>query len=996
MKKLLFLLSGIFCLQLTAAQRSAGYISPDRLFKEGKWLYDNQNYAGCTNKLLQFKQVATGEELAGEVDFLLAASAFHRGKTVAGRELKRFLDDYPVNRHRDEVCFMIGSVHYKQADYRVAADWFSQVDADKLPAQEQDDYAFRWGYACLQTMRNREAKRLFAPLRSNSVNYRAAATYYSAYISYTEGDYKQALLLFNEVKNRKEFNPDVLYYQAQIHFAQKRYEQAIAEGRELLNAYPSHNYNAEMNRLVGLSSYQQADYSKAVEYLEKYFTMTENPHPEDFYTLGLSYFFRKDYPKAIEYLNKSEPGNDLRGQSACLYLGQAYLKQADAGKALMAFRSASGMDFDPQAKEAATYNYAMLLHQNSVSAFGEPVTVLENFLNTYPQSMYADNVNAALTDVYLTTRNYETALASIAKIKNPGTKIRKAAQKICYYLGTVHFTNGNYSEAIQYFTQAITAGNYAVNEKIESIYWRAESYYKTNDYTQAANDFQACLNTGKNDGHLPVLAVYGLAYCAFNRQEYHTAEMYFLKCIRTAKNEPSVSADAYARLGDCYFRSGRLSEAENAYGQSVRIMPSAGDYALFRKGYVLGLQKDYSGKIKLMDKLAGDYPESPYLPDALYEKGRAYVLTGNETAAIEAFQNLWDRFPENSSARTAGLQIGLLYFKTNRPENAVRAYKKVIEKYPGSEEAVTAVQDLKSVYLDMNDISGYAQYVESLGGAVKFDPTEQDSLTYIAAERFFMRNSVKQAQTGMINYLQSFPNGAFGTNARYYLAQTYYMEKNYPAAKREFQKVLDAGNNRFTEESLLRMAELLYNEGNCEGALPYYKRLQNMAENKSNREEGVLGAMRSAACLHKPGQVAAFAGLLLKSEVSDPRIREEAKYYRAKACAESGEKALAEKDLLDLSKDTRTVFGAEAKYLLAQYYFDNGQPGRTKDVIADYIRQGTPHAYWLARSFILMSDICLSEGDKLQARQYLESLQNSYKRQGDDMKSLINGRLEKL
>jgi TolA-binding protein len=983
-------------MQITVAQRSVSYISPDRLFKEGKWLYDNQNYAGCTNKLLQFGQIATDEALIQESAFLLAASLYHQGKTNARLELMRFLDDYPVNRHRDEVCFMIASTHYKQADYKVAIYWFSQADLDKLSVQEQEDYAYRLGYSYLQMQQNKEAKRLFFLLRKNSVNYRDEAIYYSAYISYTEEDYKQALPLFNEIKNKKEFNPDVLYYLAQINFAQGRYDRTIAEGRKLLSAYPSHDYNMEMNRLVGLSYYQQADYSKAIEYLKKYFTTAENPQPEDFYTLGLSCFFQKDYPKAIEYLSKSEPGNNLRGQSAYLYLGQAYLKQADTGKALMAFQSASRMDFDLQAQEAATYNYAMLLHQNSVSAFGESVTVLENFLNTYPKSIYTDNVNDALIDVYLTTKNYETALASIAKIKNPGTKIREAAQKIYYYLGTVHFTNKNYGKAIQYFTQAINAGNYAVNEKNESIYWRAESYYKTNNYTQAANDFQACLNTGSNAGNLSGLAVYGLAYCAFNRQQYNAAEINFLRYINMEKSKSAVLADAYARLGDCYFHNRRLSEAENAYNQSIRLMPSAGDYALFRKGYVLGLQKDYTGKINLMDKLIGDYPESPYVPDALYEKGRTYMLMENEVAAINTYQNLWDRFPENSNARKAGLQIGLLYFKTNQLENAVQAYKKVIEKYPGSEEAVTAVQDLKSIYLDMNNITGYAQYIESLGGAVKFDVTEQDSLTYIAAERSFMRDNVKQAQTGMINYLQSFPNGTFGTNAHYYLAQTYYMEKDYPAAKREFQKVLDAGNNRFTEESLARMAELLYNEGNYDSALPYYERLQNMAENKSNREEGALGTMRSAARLHKPNQTATSANLLLKSEISDPRIKEEAKYYRAKAFLELGEKTLAEKDLLDLSKDTRTIFGAEAKYLLAQNYFDNKQTGRAKDVISDYIKQGTPHAYWLARSFILMSDICLSEGDKLQARQYLESLLNNYKQQGDDIKSMINDRLEKL
>jgi TolA-binding protein len=978
-------------------QRSVSYISPDQLFKEGKWLYDNQNFAGSTNKLLQFKRVATDENLIQEADFLLAASGYYQGKTTAGLDLKNFLDTYSLNRHRDEVCFMIGSVHYQQGDYKIAIYWFSQADLDILSLPQQEDYAYRLGYSYLQTKQNKEARRLFSLLRENSANYRDAATYYSAYLFYTEGDFKQALPLFNAIKNKKELNPDVLYYLTQINFAQGRYDQTITEGQKLLSAYPSHHYNVEINRLMGLSYYQQTDYPKTITYLEKYISAESNPVPEDFYTLGLAYFFRKDYPKAIEHLSKSEPGNDLRGQSAYLYLGQAYLKQADTHKALMAFQSASRMDFDEQAKEAAMYNYAMLLHQNSVSAFGESVTVLEDFLNTYPKSIYADKVNDALADVYLTTRNYETALASIAKIKNPGTKIREAAQKIYYYMGAVHFTNGNYTEAIRYFTQAIDAGNYAVNEKNESIYWRAESYYKSNNYTQAESNFQAYLNTGSNAGNLEGQAVYGLAYCAFSRQQYKLAETHFLRYINAYKNQPAaVSADAYARLGDCYFYNRRLSEAEEAYNQSARIMPSAGDYALFRKGYVLGLQRDYTGKINLMDKLLADYPESPYVPDALYEKGRTYMLLENGDAAINTYQNLWNRFPESGNARKAGLQIGLLHFKANRPENAAEAYKKIIEKYPGSEEAVTAVQDLKSVYLDMNDINGYAQYIQSLGGAVKFDVTEQDSLTYLAAERFFMRNNVQQARNGMINYLQSFPDGAFSTNAHYYLGQTYYREKDYPAAKQEFQKVIDAGNNRFTEESLARLAGLLYNDGNYDGALPYYERLQNTAENKSGREEGALGMIRSAAHLQKSNLVVTSANLLLKEGISDPGITEEAKYYRAKALLELGEKILAEKDLQDLSKDTRTTFGAEAKYLLAQNYFDNKQTDRAKTVISDYIKQGTPHAYWLARSFILMSDICLSEGDKLQARQYLESLQNSYTNRDDDIKTMIANGLEKI
>jgi TolA-binding protein len=394
--------------------------------------------------------------------------------------------------------------------------------------------------------------------------------------------------------------------------------------------------------------------------------------------------------------------------------------------------------------------------------------------------------------------------------------------------------------------------------------------------------------------------------------------------------------------------------------------------------------------------LVAEYPESPYITDALYEKGRSYVLLENTSAAIETFQRLWNNYPESNNARKAGLQIGMLYFYANQPKQAADAYKKVVAKYPGSEEAKTAIEDLKSVYFDLNDVTGYAEYVRSLGGAVKFDVSEQDSLTYLAAERFFMLNQIPQAQKAMMNYLQSFPSGAFSLNARYYLAQTYYQDKNYTSAKQEFEKVLATGNNQFTEDVLVRLSELYYNNMEYEKALSLYERLQNTAANKTNQDAGSLGIIRSAAQLYKSTPVVTAANKLLKNESLNPNTISEVKYYRAKAYLALNENALAEKDLLDISKDTRTAFGAEAKYLLAQNYFDHKQNNKAKDTITEYIRQGTPHSYWLARSFILMSDIYAAENEKLQARQYLESLLNNYAGSDDDIKSRINERLNKL
>ena len=60
----------------------------------------------------------------------------------------------------------------------------------------------------------------------------------------------------------------------------------------------------------------------------------------------------------------------------------------------------------------------------------------------------------------------------------------------------------------------------------------------------------------------------------------------------------------------------------------------------------------------------------------------------------------------------------------------------------------------------------------------------------------------------------------------------------------------------------------------------------------------------------------------------------------------------AMEDLKVLAKDTRNVYGAEAKYKVAQIYFDGGQTDKAEQEVLNYIEVSTPHTYWLARSFV--------------------------------------------
>lgn len=997
MRKLLIPLCLILGSLLASGQRSYQFDAPNRLFIEGKELFGLKNYAGCIDKLKAYKLQAKDADLVQEADYMLAAAAYEQGRADAPDVLKEYLDSYPDSRHADEINFFIGSTHFGQKDYKMAIYWLNESNIDMLSPEQQEAYSYRLACSLLQTGETEKARSYFARIKQIGNTYREPASYYLAYIDYSSKRYNEALVEFNRLKNNPEYREQSQYFITQIYFSQGKYNEVVKEGEELLSLYPGSENNGELHRIIGNSFYRLGRQDNAIGHLDKYVASAKTPLRGDLYILGVCYYNTGDYRKAIEYLGQTVGENDEVAQSAYMYLGQSYLKRNDKNNARMAFEAAGAASFDKEIKEAATYNYALLIHETAFTGFGESVTVFENFLNDFPNSQYADKVNDYLVEVYLTTKNYQAALTSIEKINRPSTTILDAKQNILFQLGTQMFTNMKLDEAIDLFTRSIGMGSYNMEARSDAYFWRGEAYYRQEQFQKAISDYRTYLNTtGQRGTDMYPLAHYNIGYSFFKLKQYSEAMQSFRQYISIEKDQNAPAyADAYNRIGDCYFYNRQFAQAEENYNRASTLQPSAGDYSLYQKGYVLGLQKDYKGKVNTLDRLINNFPDSRYVPDALYEKGRSYVLLENSNSAAEAFNTLMRRFPQSSQARKAGVQLGLLYYNDNQPQKAAEAYKNVVSTYPGSEEARVALQDLRSVYIDLNDISSYAQYVNSLGGSVRIEVTEQDSLTYIAAERLFMRGDYDGARRSLAGYLQSYPRGAFSSNANYYLGSIEFNKKNYSDAKKYFALVIESGDTKFMEDSWARKAEIEYIEKDYTAALESFKRLQMVAESPENRQASKLGIMRSAQFTGSQRDALAAAEELLKESKLSPEVISEARYIRAKAFIDMKEANKALPDLLELSKDTRTAHGAEAKYLLAQQYYDTNEDKKAEVLLMKFIENGTPHQYWLARGFILLADIYIRQGDDFQARQYLTSLQKNYKGT-DDIAGMIENRLGKL
>lgn len=375
-----------------------------------------------------------------------------------------------------------------------------------------------------------------------------------------------------------------------------------------------------------------------------------------------------------------------------------------------------------------------------------------------------------------------------------------------------------------------------------------------------------------------------------------------------------------------------------------------------------------------MNRLVGKYPSSPYAVSALYEKGRSYVLMDNNSQAISSFKDLLSKYPESPVGRKAAAEIGLLYYQDGNYDQAIEAYKQVINKYPGSEEARLAMLDLKSIYVDMNRIDEFAALAAAMPGNIRFDASEQDSLTYIAAEKIYGRGRIEEAKSSFNKYLQTFPEGAFGLNAHYYLCLIGKEQKNYDMILLHSGKLLEYPDNPFSEEALVMRAEIQFNMQQFADALASYKMLKEKATTADRHLLAETGMLRCAYLIKDDTETIHAATDLLAEAKLTPELGNEALYYRAKAYMnqKADKKALA--DLQALAKDTRNLYGAEAKYLVAQQYYISGEYEAAEKELLDYIERSTPHAYWLARSFVLLSDVYVAMDKKLDARQYLLSL----------------------
>jgi TolA-binding protein len=420
------------------------------------------------------------------------------------------------------------------------------------------------------------------------------------------------------------------------------------------------------------------------------------------------------------------------------------------------------------------------------------------------------------------------------------------------------------------------------------------------------------------------------------------------------------------------------------------------DYAMYQKGFSLGLTNNHKGKSDILTALITKFPQSKYVAGAIYERGRTFVVLKDAKRGETDFNTVISSYAATSYAPKAIVQLGLLYFDLGENEKAIEQFKKVIDKFPSTPEARYALTGLRNTYMEMNDVESYFAYLKTVNGNADVNLTEKDSLLYSSGEKLYMKGNCEKATEIFTNYLSQFSNGSFRVNALYYLAECSLAKGNKDDALKNYIEVAKSSGGEFTEPSLLESASIYFGKEDYSRAFECYEQLEKVTEKQDVTITALRGQLRSAYGEGDASKTIAAASHITSSSNIPEELTREAVFMSAKAHYSLNQYDEALKEFNRISNEISSVQGAESKYRVAELLDKKGQTANAERVINEFIDKNTPHQYWMARIFLLLADISMKKGDNIEAKATLSGLKENYPVGTDGILDEVKSRLDSL
>ncbi|MBW4890595.1 tetratricopeptide repeat protein [Mucilaginibacter sp. HMF5004] len=981
-------------LQATAQQDQA--FDYYRVYHSATDLMDKGAYAGAIEqfRLLEKSAIRTGSQPAFESQLSLikenaqyyeAFCALQLNNDDAEGLLLKFIKEHPENPLTKLAFFQVGKSYFQREDYPASLVWFNKVEAGELSGAINTEYKFRKGYALFATNDYKDAQILFGEVKNKVSPFTEDATYYFAYIAYLNKDYSIALLNFEKLKNSKKYEASYPYYITAVYFLDHRYDDVITYAIPILNS-TKQLYETEMLHLVAASYFAKKDYQNAASYYTRFqdLDLGKTQNTQDSYQIGYANYKIANYPKASKELQKLIDKKDIYSQNGSYTLGDVFLKTNNKQSARSAFLVASKLDFDPQLKEDALYEYAKLSYELNFNSQALDATRL--YLNTYPRSAKLNEVKTLLAEELLNSHNYREAIDILEALPSMSASAKEAYQKVTYYRGLEFYNERAFENAQGLFMRSL---KYNIDPKITAYatYWMAEAMFEMRKYTESIASFENFLQIPAAKT-LPVYnyANYALAYAAFNGEQYKKAANYFEKFLDGDEKDKNTVKDATIRVADSYFVLKSYTKAMEYYNRIIAAHEQGEDYALFQRGMIQGLQGALDTRINTMNSLLSTFPNSNYADDAAFEIGYAYFLKSDGETSKTKLMALIDKYPRSSYIPRALVTMGLIDYNADKDDVAVQSFKRVVAEYPSTDEAKQALKQIEKIYTDKGDAQTFITYAATtpIGN---YTSAEQESIMNTAANNLYLRGDWAGTVAAVNAYFDKFPKAIFDKQGKFMRAQSLVALKRPDEAIPDYNYILNDWTSAYTEKSLISMSQIYLAQKKYNEAVTFLKRLEVNSEYEADRTFALNNLMLCYAEMEMPDDALKYVELVRENTKTSEEDKFRSSLFAGKAYLLKADTTAGLKELNEVVSGTKTIAAAEAKYNIANVEYRKRNYKASQKTCFDLINKLSSYDYWVAKTYILLADNYVGLKDTFQAKATLQSIIDNYKADDDILPS---------
>jgi TolA-binding protein len=220
----------------------------------------------------------------------------------------------------------------------------------------------------------------------------------------------------------------------------------------------------------------------------------------------------------------------------------------------------------------------------------------------------------------------------------------------------------------------------------------AKTLFEEKQYESALAEFKQVFESSTGDTRL--VALLHILRCDYFLKNHSELASYYNTYISEAENtsfEPDIHFQYANSLMD---HAKDYSSARSVYEMLYQEFPNtefAGSGSLLKLGDLDVLENKAGDALSRYSELETNYPNSPYIDNALLGKVKAYAALKDRASLLAALQDIKTRFPDNTCTAIAGIEAGIYFAVVERNrDQAVRMFEDVIKDYPNTKQGVLA------------------------------------------------------------------------------------------------------------------------------------------------------------------------------------------------------------------------------------------------------------------------------------------------------------------